>query len=147
MKNMSWINSQIAVSGFFTDKDVPTLKRQGINAVIDVRSERADNEKLLNKNGIDYLKVDVKDTFTPSFEQLGTIMGFIGPLLRKGSKVLIHCQNGAGRSTLVAVAVLARGGMKIPEAVKLVKHKHPNTGFTENQVLFLNNELADFLKS
>ena len=146
MNNMSWINEQIAVSGAFTDRDIPLLKEQGINAVLDIRSERRDNEELLKNHGMDYLQVEVNDTFSPSFEQLEMIMNFVEPLLDIGHKVLIHCQNGAGRSCLVAVAILARQGMKTSDALQLVKQRHPKCGFTDNQQCFLDNELGKFLK-
>ena len=144
---MSWINGQIAVSGAFPDRDIPLLKEQGINAVLDIRSERTDNEELLKKHGMDYLRVKVDDTFSPSFDQLEMIMNFVEPLLARGLKVLIHCQNGAGRSPLVVVAVLVRQGMKTSDALQLIKDRHPKSGFTDNQQHFLDNELGKFLKS
>ena len=146
MHNISWINEQIAVSGAFKDQDIPYLEEQGINAVLDIRSERKDNEELLKKHGMDYLRVKVKDTLSPSYYQLEMAINFVKPLLEKESKILIHCQNGAGRSTLITVAVLAWQGMKTSDAVQLVKQRHPRCGFTENQQRFLDNELDTFLK-
>ena len=135
------------MSGAFTDRDIPHLKEQGVNAVVDMRSERVDNEELLKKNGIGYLRVKVDDTFSPSFEQLENIMNFVEPLLQEGRKILIHCQNGAGRSPLVVIAVLARRGMNVSDALQLVKRKHANFGLTDDQLHFLNNELSTFLKT
>jgi len=143
---MSWITEQIAVSGAFTDREIPLLKEQGITAVLDIRSERKDNEEFLKKHGIDYLQVKVNDTFSPSFEQLEVIMNFSEPLLDRGRKMLIHCQNGCGRSPLVVVVVLVRQGMKASDALQLIKQKHPKCGFTDNQLCFLDNELGKFLK-
>ncbi|MBN1871818.1 MAG: dual specificity protein phosphatase family protein [Candidatus Omnitrophica bacterium] len=142
---ISWINRQIAVSAAFADDDIPLLKEQGINAVLDIRSERADNEELLKKHGMKYMQVKVDDTFSPSFGQLEIIMEFIEPLLERGRKVLIHCQHGAGRSNLVAVAVLARQGMDVSAAVRLIKERHPNCGFSNSQKSFLDSELSKFL--
>ena len=147
MNNMSWISGQIAVSGAFTDEDIPRLKEEGINAVVDIRSESSDNEELIKKYGMDYLRVKVDDTFSPSFDQLKDVMDFVEPLLDRGRKVLMHCQNGAGRSPLVAVAVLVRRGMKTSDALQLIKHRHPKCGFTDNQRCFLDNELDKFLKA
>ena len=147
MNNMSWITGQIAVSGEFTDRDIPLLKEQGITAVLDIRSERKDNEELLKKHGMDYLQVKVKDTFSPSYDQLEMAINFVEPLLDRGRKVLIHCQNGAGRSPLVVVAVLVRRGMKTSDALQLIKRRHPKCGFTDNQRCFLDNELDKFLKA
>lgn len=147
MNNMSWINKQIAVSGAFADQDIPRLKEQGINAIVDIRSERYDNKKLIKKHGMDYLRVKVHDTFSPSFGQLKDVMDFVEPLLDKGHKLLIHCQNGCGRAPLVAVAVLVRQGIKTSDALQLIERRHPKFGFTDNQQCFLDNELGKFLKS
>jgi protein-tyrosine phosphatase len=147
MKNMSWINGQIAVSGAFADQDIPRLKEEGINAIIDIRSESSDNEELIKKYGMDYLRVKVDDTFTPSFSQLKDVMDFVQPLLDRGRKVLIHCQNGAGRSPLAVVVVLVSRGMTTPDALHLMKRKHPKSGLTDNQRRFLDNQLGTFLKS
>jgi protein-tyrosine phosphatase len=73
-------------------------------------------------------------------------MGFVEPLLEKGRKVLIHCQNGAGRSPLIVIAVLMRQGMKAHDALRLVKERHPKCGFTDNQTYFLNHEMLKFMK-
>ena len=144
---MSWINDKIAVSGEFKDSDIPLIKEQGITAVLNVRSERKDNEELLKKTGIEYLQLEVDDTYSPSLDQLETALNFIEPLLDNGRKVLIHCQNGCGRSPLVVIAVLAGRGVKIPEAIQLVKQRHPSCGFTDNQTYFLNNELIKLVKA
>jgi len=146
MNNMSWINKQIAVSGAFMDGDIAVLKKEGIKAVLDIRSERRDNERLLKKQGMDYLRVKVKDTFSPSYNQLKKAINFVQPLLDKGDKILIHCQNGCGRSPLFAVAILALQGIETSEALQLIKKRHPNCGFTENQAYFLHNKLGQFLK-
>jgi protein-tyrosine phosphatase len=111
-----------------------------------MRSENSDNEELLRKYGIGYLRVKVDDTFSPTFDQLKDVMDFVEPLLDRGRKVLIHCQNGAGRSPLAVVAVLRRRGMKASDALQLIRQRHPNCGFTDNQRCFLDNELAKFLK-
>jgi len=146
LNNMSWINKQIALSGAFTDQDIPMLKDYGIKAVLDIRSERKDNEELLKEQGMDYLQVKVKDTFSPSYDQLEMAINFVEPLLDRGGKVLIHCQNGCGRSPLVVVAILIRQGMKTSDAQQLVKQRHPKCGFTDNQQYFLDNEIDKFLK-
>lgn len=146
MNNMSWINEQIAVSGALTDRDIPRLKEEGINAIVDIRSERSDNEGLIREYGMDYLRVKVDDTFSPSFRQLEDVMGLVGPLLEAGRKILIHCQNGCGRSPLVVVAVLVKRGMKTADALRLVKRRHPKCGFTDNQQSFIDNELGEFFK-
>ena len=147
MVDVSWINEQIAVGSVFTDEDIPRLKNKGIDAIVDVRSEDSDNEELIKKSGMQFLHIAVDDRYCPTFEQLKEIFDFIEPILDGGKRVLIHCQNGCGRSPLVAVAVLAKIGMGIPDAVSLVEDKHPITGFTDEQAKFVYIELDKFLKS
>lgn len=147
INNMSWINRQIALSGAFTDQDIPCLKEEGIDAIVDIRSESSDNEELIKKYGMDYFRINVGDTFSPSFDQLKDIMEFVEPLLDRGRKVLVHCQNGCGRSPLVVIAILVRRGMKPNDALQLIKQRHPKFGFTDNQQSFLDNQLGKFFQS
>ncbi len=146
MVSISWVNDQIAVGSAIIDEDISLLRQIGLNAVIDVRSECTDNRELIEKKGMEILHVAVDDQCVPTFAQLQEIFDFIQPLLRVGKKVLIHCQNGCGRSPLVAIAVLSKGGMDIPDAVNLVKKRHPKTGFTDNQTRFIDIGLAKYLK-
>lgn len=139
MVEISWINDNIAVSGAILDEDIPHLKNAGINAIIDVRSEYCDNEYLIEKTGLKFLHVEIDDRYSPTIGQLKEIFDFADPLLDKREKILIHCQNGCGRAPLVAVAILARRGMNVPEAVGLVEDKHPWTGFSPQQEKFLKN--------
>lgn len=143
MVNISWITEQIAVSGAFFDDDIGFLRRRGVDAIIDLRSEYCDNQEQIEKCGMQFLHIEVDDCDSPTKRQLEEIFKFVEPLLNKGKKVLIHCQNGCGRSPLVAVAIISKRGMLIPEAVSLVKEKNPWTGFTEHQEKFIYTELND----
>jgi len=147
MADFSWINEQIAVSGAISDKDIIRLKDAGIDAIIDVRSEYCDNTELIEKSGMQFFRIEIDDRYSPTFEQLKIIFNFVEPLLDKGKKIFIHCQNGCGRAPLLAIAILAKRGMKIPDAAALVKDRHPWTGFSQPQEEFIYVELDKFLKS
>lgn len=143
---ISWVNDQIAVSGAFSDKDIPYLVNTYVSAIVDVRSEHCDNERLIRDAGIEFLHMRVDDGYTLTLGQLEEIFNFVEPILDKGKKVLIHCQNGCGRSPLVAAAIIAKRGMDIAAAVRLLEDKHPWTSFTLRQEKFIYTELAEFLK-
>lgn len=145
--DFSWITDQIAVSSSFLDEDISYIKGKGIDAIVDMRSEYRDNEKRIKEFGMQFLHIPVDDRYSPTFKQLQQIFNFIEPLFDNGKKILIHCQNGCGRSPLVAIAILAKRGMNIAKAVSLVEDKHPQTGFTEHQQRFIYSELDAFLKS
>jgi len=142
MVNFSWVNDQIAVSGAILDEDVYALRKEGIHAIIEVRSEACDNAELMGRVGLQFLHVAVRDCESPTREQLDEIFRFVDPLLEKGKKVLIHCQNGCGRSPLTVIAILIKRGMNVPDAVRVLEEKHPRTGFTDQQERFLYDELA-----
>lgn len=141
---ISWVTDQIGVSGAFSSSSIPFLQDEDVAAVVDLRSEYSDDRELIEKHGIKFLHVDVEDCYCPEFAQLETILGFVEPFLDSGKKVLIHCQNGYGRSPLVVVAVLVKRGMSIPQAVSLVEDKHPWTAFTPKQEKFVYVELDKF---
>ncbi len=147
MVNFSWINEQIAVSGAFLDEDLPDLKSEGVDAIVEVRSEYRDNEEIIKKFGMRFLHIAVDDRYSPTVEQLEKIFDFVDLILEEGKKVLIHCQNGCGRSPLVAIAILAKRGMAIPDAAGLIEDNHPTSGFTDQQEKFIYMELDKFLKN
>lgn len=147
MVSICWITEQIAVGSAFLDEDIPNLKEKGIDAIVDVRSEYCDNKELIEKSGMQFLHVGVDDRYSPNLEQLEEIFNFVEPLLDKGKRILIHCQNSCGRSPLIAVAILAKRGMGIAEAVNLIEDKHSITGFSEPQEKFIYTELQRFFKN
>lgn len=144
---LSWITDQIAVSGAFRKIDVSFLREQGIRAIVDVRAEYMDDVSLLKEYGIDYLHIEVVDRYYPDISELKLVFDFVNPILDKGDKILIHCQNGCGRSPCVAIAVLAQRGMQLEDAVFLLERKHPRTNFTPAQRAFIYLDLKDFLNS
>jgi protein-tyrosine phosphatase len=146
MIEISWINEQIGVGRAFHDADVPYLKRMGIDAIIDVRSEYCDNQELIRNFGLEFLHVGIDDGYTPTFEQLERIFNFVDPLLDEGKKILVHCQNGYGRSPLVAIAILANRGKTIPQAVSEIYDKHPEAIFSAHQRNFIYIQLREFLE-
>jgi len=147
MVNFSWINDQVAVSGAIAEEDMSRLRSEGIDAIVDLRSEYRDNEKLIKELGMQFLHMMIDDGRCPTFEQLERIFDFSNSILDEGKKILIHCQNGCGRSPMVIAAILAVRGMKIPDAVGLVKDRQPIVGFSDEQERFIDMELKEFLKS
>ena len=145
MVNFFWVSDQLAVSGALVDDDLSSLKEQDIGVIVDLRSEASDNIKLIEELCIHFLHVGIDDRYSPSFEQLEEIFHFVEPLLDSNKKILIHCQNGCGRAPLVAIAVLAKRGMKIADASNLVEDRNPTTGFTPHQEKFIYSELKSYL--
>jgi len=113
------------------------IKEVGVDAILDVRSEYQDDADLIERAGMEYFHVGIDDRYAPTHEQLESILRFVEPLLTQNRKVLIHCQNGYGRSPLVAIAILVKHGMHVPDAVGLMEDKHPTISFTPQQEKFI----------
>jgi protein-tyrosine phosphatase len=136
-ENFSWITDQLAVGEAPTEKKFREFADEGITAVIDLRSEAADDEKFLNKLGMTFLHVDIEDTDIPTMDQLMLIFDFANPLLDRGEKILVHCQNGYGRSPLIIAAILIRQGMTTEDALNTLFEAHRVTTFTTRQEIFI----------
>lgn len=134
---ISWINENMAVGAALPTSQLPFLAKEGVGCIVDVRSEYKDDEGLIRKLGLDFLHVGVDDRYSPTIEQLQKIFSFVKGQMAKGRKIFIHCQNGCGRSPLVAMAILIMQGTPTPEAVNIVEARHPQTGFTLNQERFI----------
>ena len=137
MLNITWINDNIAVGAAFNATDTAEIKKLGIEAIIDLRSEYCDDKRQIEELGLKFLHIKVDDRYSPSTEQLKKIFEFVLPFLKKNKKVLMHCQNGYGRSPLVAIALLTKQGMDLVAALGKVKQRHPACSFTPQQEKFL----------
>jgi len=132
-----WINDNIAISPAFRTDELMNIKEMEIDAIIDVRSEYQDDADLIKRAGMEFFHVGIDDRYMPTHEQLESILKFVDPLLAQNRKILIHCQNGYGRSPLVAIAILVKYGMHVPDAVGLMEDRHPTISFTPQQEKFI----------
>lgn len=137
MVRMTWINNNIAVGPAFGKSELNEIRQMGIEAIIDVRSEYQDDAVLIRELGMRFFHVAVDDRYAPTQKQLESILDFVNPLLNQDKKILIHCQNGYGRSPLVAIAILIKRGMYAADAVRLLEDKHPVVNFTLQQQEFI----------
>ena len=110
----------------------------GFDVVIDLREEATDDyRRSLENHGIEYLNVKIPDREGASPKLLSWIIKQIDERMRRGEKILIHCNLGRGRSTLVAAAYLVSKNQKPEEAISLIKKKR--------RVTFLNNRQREAL--
>lgn len=137
MLRLFWITENMAVGTTPDRDDLEQLRQMGVEGIIDVRSEYCDDEALIRGLGMKFLHIEVDDRYCPTLEQLKAVFKFANPLLDKASKVLIHCQNGYGRSPMVAIALLIERKMPTPQAIDLVERKNPSTTFTPQQEKFI----------
>jgi protein-tyrosine phosphatase len=106
--NMSWVTEHLAVGGRVRTADIPALALTGITQVVDTRSEYSD---------------DVQEIAT-----------WVDERIKKGGRVLIHCEHGVGRSVLLTCAVLVYRGMHAQDALELVQEKRWQAAPNQRQV-------------
>jgi protein tyrosine phosphatase (PTP) superfamily phosphohydrolase (DUF442 family) len=132
--NMSWVTRELAVGGRVRIQDIPALARAGVTHVIDTRSEHCDDVKAMAQEHIELLYLPTPDTYPLTIEQLRQGAVWAQERIQQGSRVLIHCEHGVGRSVLMACAVLVYGGMSSHDALMLVQEKRWQAAPNHRQV-------------
>jgi predicted protein tyrosine phosphatase len=97
----------------------------GISRVVDVRVEACDDEATLGRHGIRLLHLPTADTRAVSQRMLGDGAAFVSEALDAGTRVLVHCQYGIGRSALVALCALVHRGTPPLAALERAKRARP----------------------
>jgi protein tyrosine phosphatase (PTP) superfamily phosphohydrolase (DUF442 family) len=121
--NMSWVTDHLAVGGRIRPEDIRALSLLGVTDVIDTRSEYQDDEQALAREHIQLLYLPTPDTYPLSVEDLMRGAEWATARIKKGGRVLIHCEHGVGRSVLLTCAVLVYNGMHARDALALVQRK------------------------
>ena len=116
--NLDWITPELAVAGELPQIAWPTLAAQGARAVIDLRAEAVDDAAALAHARLAFLHLPTPDHHAPARTDLDRGVAFAraarGP-------VIVHCQEGVGRSALLALCVLVDGGLSPLEALERAK--------------------------
>ena len=119
----SQINDRIYVGAQQSAAGMQKLKKIGIKAIVNLRSEFDDRRHNLIFDNYCYLPVD--EFTAPEINQLKEGVEFIKGQVKEGRKVYIHCSEGISRAPTLAVAFLISTGMTLPDAIALVKKSRP----------------------
>jgi protein-tyrosine phosphatase len=124
---LSWIEPQLAVGGSFCPEQAELLAVDlQIRHVLDARAEARDDELALRVHGIELLHVPAADHHAHSIAELEAAVGWVLERLSRDESVLVHCEHGIGRSVLIALCVLVRGGSHQPgQASHWLKQQRP----------------------
>lgn len=80
------------------------------------------------KHGMESIHMPIKDKWVPnSMEQLMRLVEAIIARLRKGLRVVVHCNGGKGRSGTVLVATLVGLGRRVQQAIDVVRATRAET--------------------
>ena len=134
--DLHWLSDELAVGGCFPMDRAKTLAREhGIRAIIDLRQEDRDDEEALRAAGIDFLHLPTADLQPASVQMLERGVEFAREHMRRGNKVLIHCQHGIGRSALLSLCVLVEDGREPLDALLHAKNAREIVSPSHSQYL------------
>lgn len=124
------------------------VAKQNFSVVFDLRE--FDDSKyvdVLKSHGIEYINVKILDHYGASPEILSQIVAEISQKVSEGKKILVHCNLGRGRSTLVVAAYLISQGMSPEDAKRKIREKRSVTYMNEKQRKALNDYADAFFMS
>lgn len=135
MLDLHFVAPGLAVGAAFPTEAAARLAcDHRIGHVVDVRSERCDDEEALRVHGIRLLHLPTDDTRAAPQRLLRAGVAFAGAALDAGGGVLIHCQYGIGRSALVGLCVLVARGDAPLAAMARLKDARPVTSPSPEQL-------------
>jgi protein-tyrosine phosphatase len=124
--NFDWIDERLAVGGSFPMEAAEQLARQErIGAVVDLRNERCDDEALLRIHGLELLHLPTQDCCAIAPRMIDDGVAWVRSRLDAGTRVLVHCEHGIGRSALLALCTLVAGGAEPLDAMNRLKAGRP----------------------
>src|SRR5215475_14945877 len=124
--NHDWVDPRLAVGGSFPMDAVEQLaKREGIGAIVDLRVEWCDDEAMLRRHGLEFLHLPTEDCCAIAPRMIDDGVEWVRSRLERGTRVLIHCEHGIGRSALLALCILVAGGAEPLDAMNRLKAARP----------------------
>ncbi len=131
----SRVTPQLYVGPQFNAAGKRALEREGITAVVNLRTEFDDAVHGLAFPHYCYLPTIDDDSPSPAHFQKG--VDFIHAQIAAGGKVYIHCKAGVGRAPTLAAAYLIAQGRSLDDAVALIKQTRPFITITPPQMAAL----------
>jgi protein-tyrosine phosphatase len=120
--DLDWVTPALAVGGRYPLEAAGYLARElRVGAVVDLRVEDCDDERVLRAHGIELLHLPTEDGHAVPPRMLDDGVRWVGARLDRGARVLVHCQHGVGRSALLALCVLVERGERPMRALVIAK--------------------------
>jgi protein-tyrosine phosphatase len=124
-------------------RDYDFLVMHNIRAVINIRSERADDTDFYAAHDIAHLRILVPDVWVPDEQAITDSVNWMKQQVADGRSVLVHCAKGRGRSaTILAGYLMREAGLTYEEARDLLKSKRKLSKLEERHELVLKDWIA-----
>ncbi len=119
--DLSWVTPQLAIGGRVPPEAIAQLQRLTIQHVVDLRAEDTDDERVLRRHGISFLRLPMLDGQACPLALIQRGVDWVRPRLEENNKVLIHCEYGIGRSPLLACCALVSVEVDPIDAIRQIK--------------------------
>jgi protein-tyrosine phosphatase len=129
-----WITPDLAIGPAIPGNRLHLLTNAGIGSVMDIREEASDDPVALERRGLHFLHLPVKDHGAPTQAQLRQATKWTLSEFATERKVYIHCRGGIGRSPCIATAVLTAIGYPLTDAYAAVRKERPWAVLSESQL-------------
>jgi protein tyrosine phosphatase (PTP) superfamily phosphohydrolase (DUF442 family) len=132
MLRYSQVTPQIYVGPQYRRAGKRKLERLGFRYCVNLRIEFDDAARGLALEG--YCHLPTVDDAAPSLEHLEQGVAFIHKAVAEGGKVYIHCAGGMGRAPTLAAAYFISQGLKLEDAIELIRRVRRFINLTPAQV-------------
>jgi protein-tyrosine phosphatase len=120
---LAWITDYLAVGHApMSFIELDSIKKQGINAIINLCAEFDDLHEAENKSGFEVYYLPIQDENTPDMDDMERALAWLDEAIGVGKKILVHCRFGIGRTGTFVTAHLVRKGCSLKAAGKKMKH-------------------------
>lgn len=132
-----WITDDLAIAAGPPPEQWRALQALGIRAALDLRTVQEGGGCTVIPAELAYRSFPIEDGSAPAPTDLLDVSSWITSHLRSGSRVMINCREGRGRSALVACATLMRLGYSLESAYRVVRRGQPQVALSDDQVKVL----------
>lgn len=132
-----WITDDLAISAAPPPEQWRELHAQGIRAALDLRTIHEGGGCDTVPAELAYRSFPIEDGSAPALADLLDVSSWLTSHLRSGSRVMINCREGRGRSALVACATLIQLGYSLESAYRVVRRGQPQIALSDDQVKVL----------
>ena len=101
--------------------------------MLEVRNEAEDDKQTLRRLGIQHLHLSLGHDEAPMIGEMEQVVEWMLSEVARGTKLLIHCDDGRQRSALIAEAVLVALGFPLKVADEFLRRAQPQARLSIEQ--------------